>query len=168
VKEGVYSADQLRTNRASLFLYGGTANDRHDWALSVAEHFPDEGPLVLLSARPEAALPSYIRGVVMVPSAPSLGLPAQALLLRCLQQEERAKWILGMGEAPPQALDRGTLRPDLWYRLRIAQVDVGRPEVQAFLKQWRSRLKPSVPLAKVSRARSVPARPSPRSSRRSG
>jgi hypothetical protein len=137
VNHHVYSAEQLRTNRASHFVFGGTADERRHWAEEAAEQFAAEGPLQIVETA--AQLPVLLaksRGVVFVPDLLHLGGEAQAKIFHCLRhQEERAKWVLGVGTAPNDAVSNGGLRPDLWYRLRIAQVDVANPEVHARLQK---------------------------------
>ena len=62
---------------------------------------------------------------------------AQGLILRCLLQEERPKVVVGMTGSADAALERGSLREDLHYRLHQAQVDLAAPGMrEALKKRW--------------------------------
>ncbi|MBN1208251.1 MAG: sigma 54-interacting transcriptional regulator [Myxococcaceae bacterium] len=134
-----YREEELVTNRASLLLYGGTEEERRSWAQEAAYHFEHEGPL--LEVRQPSELAEALKrpkGVVFIPEISKLGLEAQGHILRCLQtQEERPKLVLGMTGSAEAALERGTLREDLHYRLHQAQVDLGAPGLrEALKKRW--------------------------------
>jgi transcriptional regulator of aromatic amino acid metabolism len=134
-----YREEELVSNRASLLLYGGTEEERRSWAQEAAHSFEHEGELV--EVRQLAELVEALKrpkGVVFVAEVSRLGLEAQAHILRCLQtQEERPKLVLGMMGSAEAALERGTLREDLHYRLHQAQVDLGVPGLrEALKKRW--------------------------------
>jgi hypothetical protein len=120
-----------------LLLYGGTEEERRSWAQEAAHHFEHEGALVevrQLSELVEAL--KRPRGVVFVSDVAKLGLEAQAHIVRCLQmQEERPKLVLGLTGSAEAALERGTLRDDLHYKLKNAQVDLGVPGLREVLKK---------------------------------
>jgi hypothetical protein len=132
-----YREEELVSNRASLLLYGGTEEERRSWAQEAAHHFEHEGALIevrQLSELVEAL--KRPRGVVFVVDVAKLGLEAQAHIVRCLQmQEERPKLVLGVSGSAEAALERGTLRDDLHYRLSHAQVDLGAPGLREVLKK---------------------------------
>jgi hypothetical protein len=144
-----------------LLLFGGTQDDRRAWAEEASEQFVGEGPLQILTSAND--LPHFLgstRGVVFVPDVAVLTWTDQAQLVQCLlRQEERAKWVLGLTANPQKAVEEGLLRPDLWYRLRVAQVDASAPEVQTLLKQRRSRPKPAAPAKAAPNPRGKPISP---------
>ena len=134
-----YREEELVSNRASLLLYGGTEEERRSWAQEAAHYFEHEGALIevrQLSELVEALKRN--KGVVFVSDVAKLGLEAQAHIVRCLQmQEERPKLVLGMTGSAEAALERGTLRDDLHYKLHHAQVDLGAPGLrEALKKRW--------------------------------
>jgi hypothetical protein len=132
-----YREEELVSNRASLLLYGGTEEERRSWAQEAAHHFEHEGALIevrQLSELVEAL--KRPKGVVFVSDVAKLGLEAQAHIVRCLQmQEERPKLVLGITGSAEAALERGTLRDDLHYKLNHAQVDLGAPGLREVLKK---------------------------------
>lgn len=132
-----YREEELVANRASLMLYGGTEEERRAWAQEAAHHFEHEG--ALLEVRQAAELAAALKrpkGVVFISEVSKLGLDAQGQILRCLQmQEERPKLVLGLTGSADSALERGTLREDLHYRLHQAQVDLGAPGLRELLKK---------------------------------
>jgi transcriptional regulator of acetoin/glycerol metabolism len=132
-----YREEELVSNRASLLLYGGTEEERRAWAQEAAHHFEHEGPLVEVRQASELAEALKRRnGVVLICEVSKLGLEAQGQILRCLQtQEERPKLVLAMTGSAETALERGTLREDLHYRLHQAQVDLGAPGLREVLKK---------------------------------
>ena len=127
-----YSEAELVTNRASLLLYGSSATDRRAWAEEAQRNFQEEGPLREVSSAAQlAAALEPGRGVVYLTDACALGLEAQGQLLRFLQtREERPKVIVGLSVMAMSAVDRGTLREDLLYKLQVAQVDLSVPETR--------------------------------------
>jgi hypothetical protein len=132
-----YREEELVSNRASLLLYGGTEEERRSWAQEAAHHFEHEGALV--EARQLSELVEALKrpkGVVFVSDVAKLGLEAQAHIVRCLTlQEERPKLVLGLMGSAETALERGTLRDDLHYKLKNAQVDLGVPGLREVLKK---------------------------------
>jgi transcriptional regulator of acetoin/glycerol metabolism len=136
-----YREDELVSNRASLLLYGGTEEERRSWAQEAAHYFEHEGTLV--EVRQASELTEALKrpkGVVFIHDVSKLGLEAQQRILRCLQmQEERPKLVLGLTGSAESALERGTIREDLHYRLHQAQVDLGAPGLrEALKKRWAS------------------------------
>ncbi|MFL5347466.1 MAG: Fis family transcriptional regulator [Hyalangium sp.] len=131
-----YREEELVTNRASLLLYGGTEEERRAWAHEAAHHFEHEG--ALLEVRQAAELIEALKrpkGVVFVSDVSKLSYEAQGQILRCLLQEERPKVVLGVMGSADSALERGTLREDLHYRLHQAQVDLAAPGLREVLKK---------------------------------
>ena len=127
-----YGEAELVTNRASLLLFGGSATDRRQWAEEAQNNFGAEGPLREVGAANQLAKALEPgRGVVFIADACALGWDAQAQLVRMLtQREERPKVIVGLPTSPSVALERGTLREDLLYKLQVAQVDLSVPETR--------------------------------------
>ncbi len=131
-----YREEELVSNRASLLLYGGTEEERRAWAQEAAHHFEHEG--ALLEVRQAAELAEALKrpkGVVFISDVSKLGYEVQGQILRCLLQEERPKVVLGMTGSAESALERGTLRADLHYRLHQAQVDLAAPGLREVLKK---------------------------------
>ncbi len=132
-----YREEELVSNRASLLLYGGMEEERRAWAQDAAHHFEHEGGLI--EVRQAAELAEALKrpkGVVFVSDVSKLGREAQGHILRCLQmQEERPKLVLGLTGSADSALERGTLREDLHYRLHQAQVDLTVPGLRDLLKK---------------------------------
>ncbi len=169
-----YSENELVSNRAALLLYGGSENDRRRWALEAAGNFVEEGQLVEVGVASElekALEPT--KGVVFVADGQALGLEGQAQLLRCLKErEERPKLVIGIPLSPEAALEQGTLREDLSYRLQSARVNLDAPGLRDAIRTRRERaeealadaktLLPAVrPKSKAARARKKVARRAP-------
>src|SRR5215471_14710168 len=121
-----YSEQDLVSNRAAVFLYGGTDAERRDWARESAGNFASEGPM--MEVTDGQALQSALaqnRGLVFVPDLLALAADAQLQILQSLRGiEERPKLVLGLPMSPEQALQQGQLREDLSYRLQLARVDM--------------------------------------------
>jgi transcriptional regulator of acetoin/glycerol metabolism len=132
-----YREEELVSNRASLLLYGGTEEERRSWAQEAAYYFEHEGALIEVKQPAElSAALKRPKGVVFIPEVGKLGWEAQGQILRCLQmQEERPKLVLGMTGSAEAALERGTLREDLHYRLQQARVDLAVPGLRELLKK---------------------------------
>lgn len=132
-----YREEELVSNRASLLLYGGTEEERRSWAQEAAHHFEHEGALIEVRQLSELAEAlKRPKGVVFISDVAKLGLEAQAHIVRCLQmQEERPKLVLGLTGSAEVALERGTLRDDLHYKLNHALVDLGAPGLREVLKK---------------------------------
>jgi len=134
-----YGEEELVSNRASLLLYGGTEEERRSWAQEAAYYFEHEGTLIEVRQVPELteAL-KRPKGVVFVVDVTKLPWEAQGQILRCLQmQEERPKLVLGVMGSAETALERGSLREDLHYRLQQARVDLSTPGLrEALKKRW--------------------------------
>jgi hypothetical protein len=131
-----YTEPQLRQNRVSVLIHGGSPGDRRAWAEVAAAQFPDEGALFSVpdAGRVAAAL-GQRRGVVFVEDVAHLGRAGQLQLVHALfHQEERPKWIVGLSGPPEQAVGSGALREDLWFRLGASVVDAGDSKVQSMLK----------------------------------
>jgi len=137
-----YREEELVANRASVLLSGGTEDERRTWAATAARNFSKEGPLVEVRQTEQVgdAL-RQPRGVVFIPDVARLSIPAQGLIVRCLQtQEERPKIVVGLSGGVEQARTKGTLREDLLYRLHLAQVDLTTEGMRELLAQRRAQL----------------------------
>jgi hypothetical protein len=148
-----YAEAELVENRAAVLLYGGTAAERQAWAEETAGRLG--GPATLVGA-PEALAQALAQkeGVVFVVDAVALGDTGQQLLVQCLQtQEERPKLVVALAHGVEGVLGAGGLRPDLHYRLRLAQVNLDAPGLREAMAKRRAR-------AAVTRA--VAPRPSER------
>jgi hypothetical protein len=160
-----YSEAQLVENRAAVLLFGGTAAERQAWAEESAERLGSAATLVAAAGALPAAL-AQREGVVYVADALALGDSGQHQLVVCLQtQEERPKLVVGMQQGSESALSAG-LRPDLHYRLRLAQVNLDEPGLREEIAKRRSRrsaTRPSLlrPDEKRAAARAPPSRPKP-------
>ena len=176
---GGYSEEDLVSNRAALLLYGANEVERRAWAHEASGHFASEGPLIEIRSPQELGAPlSRPRGVVFIPDVLSLGLEAQAQILRCLQErEERPKLIIGLPRLPDEALQQGVLRDDLSYRLRLARVNLDADGLRETIQLRRHKLEEKLAAAKElvqsrpakktkSKVASSAARPSRPSSRR--
>jgi hypothetical protein len=121
-----YAEQDLVSNRTSLLLFGGAEGERRAWAEEAAESFLGERPLRTCASAPSLRAELAVgRGVLYVPDVAALGPDGQGLLVRCLrEQEERPKLVLGLPQAPDDALAQGLLRSDLHYALRLARVDL--------------------------------------------
>lgn len=135
-----YPESQLVLNRASVLVFGGGEADRRAWAMEAASSL---GLSQLTEAKDDAALARAQRsnqGVVYVPDAQVLSAGAQRELVRVMrQQEERPKFVVGLGMAPDAALQKGLLRDDLHFALHRAQVDLSDGELKATLKKRRAK-----------------------------
>ncbi|REG20339.1 hypothetical protein ATI61_12239 [Archangium gephyra] len=137
-----YREEELVANRASVLLSGGTEDERRTWAATAARNFSKEGPLVEVRQTEQVgdAL-RQPRGVVFIPDVARLSIPAQGLIVRCLQtQEERPKIVVGLSGGVEQARTKGTLREDLLYRLHLAQVDLTTEGMRELIAQRRAQL----------------------------
>jgi len=133
--EAKYGESQLVENRVAVLLFGGTPADRQAWAEETRERLG--GPLTVVTT-PTALPPALAQtqGVVYLPNVLLLGDVAQQQLVRCLQtQEERPKLVVAVEGAAAVA----GLRPDLHYRLRLAQVNLDVPGLGDAIAQRRAR-----------------------------
>jgi hypothetical protein len=145
-----YTEAELVENRAAVLLFGGTAIERQAWAEETAERLGSSLTVVTLAATLPTAL-AQKDGVVFVADALALGDLAQQQLVRCLQtQEERPKLVVAVQQGVEAALGGGGLRPDLHYRLRLAQLNLDEPGLRDTIVKRRSRR--VVPRASVPRA----------------
>lgn len=155
-----YAEAELVENRVAVLLYGGTAAERQAWAEESAERLGSTATVVLAPAALPAAL-SQRQGVVYVADALALGDAGQHQLLLCLQtQEERPKLVVGMQQGSEAALSAG-LRPDLHFRLRLAQVNLDTPGLRDDIAKRRARRAASRPSEQRSTSRTSPSRPKP-------
>ncbi len=168
-----YSENELISNRAALLLYGGSENDRRRWALEAAGNFVEEGQLVEVAAVSELEKTlEPTKGVVFVADGLQLGLEGQAQLLRCLKErEERPKLVIGLPLSPEAALEQGTLREDLSYRLQSARVNLDAPGLRDAIRTRRERAEEALADAKTllpaaARPKSKAARPPKKVARR--
>lgn len=120
-----YSVDELKKNRVSTLVYGGTEADRRALATTAAAEL---GGAPLLEAKDDAGVQealSSARSVVYVPDAAALSPGAQRGVVRVLRElEERPKLVLGLSTTPETAAQKGLLTEDLRYWLSNATVDV--------------------------------------------
>lgn len=133
-----YPEAELVENRVPVLLYGGSPSDRQAWAEEAAARL---GSTVTLVTTAEQLAPALTRrdGVVFLADVLTLGDAAQAQLLRCLQQEERPKLVLGLPRSADAALAVGELRADVHYRLRRAQVNLDAPGLREIIARRRAR-----------------------------
>jgi hypothetical protein len=151
VERAKYAEAELVENRVAVLLFGGTAEERQAWAAETAEHLGSSATVVLLAASLPKAL-AQKEGVVFIEDALALGEVAQQQLVTCLQtQEERPKLVVGVQHGAASGFGGGALRPDLHYRLRLAQVNLDEPGLRETIAKRRSR-------------RVVPRAPAPRKS----
>jgi hypothetical protein len=120
-----YTAEQLKRNRASMLLTGGTEADRRAFAVTAAQALPHEPFLeVHEPAQVARALKSH-RGTVYIPDVTTLPPATQRELVRVLREhEERPRFALGLPGSLEAAADKGLLTDDLRYWLRTATVDI--------------------------------------------
>jgi hypothetical protein len=157
-----YSEVELVENRAAVLLSGATAADRQAWAEEAASRIGGSVALVLGAEALPGAL-ARKEGVAFIVDAVALGDAGQQALVRCLlTQEERPKLVVGVQRGAEAALGAGGLRPDLRYRLRLAQVNLDEPGLRETIARRRSRgIVPrgsarAAPPARPSQARAKP------------
>jgi hypothetical protein len=152
--KGKYAEAELVENRVAVLLFGGTAAERQAWAEETAQRLGSAATLVAAAE----ALPQALAGkdgVVYVADALALGEVAQQRLLQCLQtQEERPKLVVGVQQGPESTFGGG-LRPDLHYRLRLAQVNLDEPGLRDAIARRRAR-RPQPPKPAPARATARP------------
>jgi len=136
--EAGYAEAELVENRVPVLLFGGSPADRQAWAEEAAARLGSALTMVGSAGELPAALVRK-EGVVLLPDALSLGDAAQAQLLRCLQQEERPKLVLGLSRSADAALAGGELRADVHYRLRRSQVNLDAPGLRETIARRRAR-----------------------------
>jgi hypothetical protein len=172
-----YAEAELVENRAAVLLFGGTPAERQAWAEESAQRL---GSVLTVVAAPEAlaAALSQKQGVVYVVDAQGLGDSGQHQLVVCLQtQEERPKLVVGLAHGAEGASGVGGLRPDLHYRLRLAQLNLDEPGLRETLAKRRARGAASrsaaprpaerpVPRASPARAKPPRRRPPPKTVKR--
>jgi len=153
-----YAEAELVENRVAVLLFGGTAAERQAWAEETAERLGGSATIVAAAE----SLPSALArkdGVVYVADALALGDLAQQQLLLCLQtQEERPKLVVAVQHGLESAFGGGGLRPDLHYRLRLAQVNLDEPGLRENIARRRSRRV----LPRAAATRTATKRPAPR------
>ncbi len=120
-----YTADQLKKNRASMLMLGGSEGERRAFAVSAAQALPGEP---FLEAKEPAqvlrALKSH-RGTVYVPDAAVLPEATQREVVRVLrEQEERPRLAIGLSTTLDAASEKGLLTDDLRYWLRTSTIDL--------------------------------------------
>lgn len=120
-----YTADQLKKNRASMLMLGGSEGERRAFAVSAAQALPGEPFLEAKeSAQLLRALKSH-RGTVYVPDATALPEATQREVVRVLrEQEERPRLAIGLSTSLDAASDKGLLTDDLRYWLRTSTIDL--------------------------------------------
>lgn len=120
-----YTAEQLKRNRASMLVQGGSEADRRAFVVAAAQALTGEPFL-------EAKDPSQVlrslqgsRGTVYVPDVTALPESTQREVVRVLRErEERPRLALGLPTTVEGAHDKGLLTDDLRYWLRTATVDL--------------------------------------------
>jgi hypothetical protein len=133
-----YAEAELVENRVPVLLFGGSLADRQAWAEEAAVRLGGTFTVVATAEELPGAL-ARKEGVVLLADALSLGDAAQAQLLRCLQQEERPKLVLGLSRSADAALAGGELRADVHYRLRRSQVNLDAPGLRETIARRRAR-----------------------------
>ncbi len=134
-----YAEAELVENRVAVLLFGGTAAERQAWAEETAERLGRSPTIVTMAGSLGAAL-AQKDGVVYVEDALALGEVAQQQLVTCLQtQEERPKLVVGVQQGAQSGFGGGALRPDLHYRLRLAQVNLDAPGLRETIAKRRLR-----------------------------
>jgi hypothetical protein len=134
-----YAEAELVENRAAVLLFGGTAAERQAWAEETASRLGSTATVVAAPVALSSAL-AQKEGVVYVADALALGDAGQQQLVVCLQtQEERPKLVVGLTHGAEGALGVGGLRPDLHYRLRLAQVNLDAPGLRETIAKRRAR-----------------------------
>jgi hypothetical protein len=163
-----YAETELVENRVAVLLVGGTAAERQAWAEETASRLGTPATLVAAAEALPAAL-AQKDGVVYVADALALGDGGQQQLVQCLQtQEERPKLVVCLVQGAEGALGAGGLRPDLHYRLRLAQVNLDAPGIREAIAKRRARAPsprvsgPRPPDRAAPRATAPRAKPSPR------
>lgn len=120
-----YAAEQLKKNRASMLLTGGTEADRRAFAIAAAQGLPGEPFVEVTEPAQVARALKGGRGTIYVPDVTAVPAPVQRELVRVLrEQEERPKFALGLPGAVQTAVDKGALTDDLRFWLRAATIDV--------------------------------------------
>ncbi len=138
MERGKYTEAELVENRVAVLLSGGTAAERQAWAEETAGRLGSSATIVTAPESLRAAL-AQKDGVVYVADALALGEAAQQRLLTCLQtQEERPKLVVGVQHGADSAFGGGGLRPDLHYRLRLAQVNLDEPGLRDTIAKRRA------------------------------
>jgi hypothetical protein len=165
-----YAEAELVENRVAVLLFGATLADRLAWAEEAAVRIGGPATVVATVDALPAAL-AQKEGVVFIVDAVALGDAAQQTLVRCLlTQEERPKLVVGVQRIAEAALGAGGLRPDLHYRLRLAQVNLDQPGLREAIARRRARgiaprfpVRPSTPppASPPAAARPAPARAKP-------
>lgn len=120
-----YTAEQLKRNRASMLMTGGSEPDRRAFAVAAAQALQNEPFLeVHEPAQVVRALKGH-RGTVYIPDVTALSATTQRELVRVLREhEERPRFALGLPGSVESAADKGLLTDDLRYWLRTATVDI--------------------------------------------
>lgn len=120
----MYAAEELKKNRVSALVFGGSETDRRAFAEAAAENASE----AFVEAKDADSLGRALKGkngVVYVPDVTALPFTTQREVVRVLrEQEERPKLVLGLGSAPDTARDKGTLTEDLVFWLKQSTVDV--------------------------------------------
>jgi hypothetical protein len=120
-----YAAEQLKKNRASMLLTGGTEADRRAFAIAAAQALPGEPFVEVTEPAQVARALKGDRGTIYVPDVTAVPAPVQRELVRVLrEQEERPKFALGLPGSVQTAVDKGALTDDLRFWLRAATIDV--------------------------------------------
>jgi hypothetical protein len=163
--EAKYGESALVDNRVAVLLFGGTAEERQAWAEETAQRLGSLLTLVTTAAALPAAL-AQARGVVYLPGILALGEVAQQRLVQCLQrQEERPKLVVGVEATTPGAVGLAGLRPDLHYRLRLAQVNLDEPGLRDAISTRRAQRMLAARSSARPASKRAPSRPPSRSKR---
>ena len=119
-----WSTDDLKSNRVSTLLSGGSEADRRAFAQAASQALgasfieAKDAPTLERSMKNARAV-LYVPDVTVIPPA------TQRAVVRTLRElEERPKFVLGLPLSVDTASERGTLTEDLRFWLSASTVDV--------------------------------------------
>jgi len=120
-----YTAEQLKRNRASMLVQGGSEPERRAFVVATAQTLAGEP---FLEAKDPAQVLRSLhgsRGTVYVPDVTTLPEATQREVVRVLREkEERPRLALGVPTTVDGAHEKGLLTDDLKYWLRTATIDL--------------------------------------------
>lgn len=119
-----WSIDDLKSNRVSTLLYGGSEADRRAFAQAAAQHLGG----AFVEAKDAPSVERSLKNgkvVLYVPDVATLPAITQRAVVRTLREhEERPKFVLGLALSPETAFERGALTEDLRFWLAGSTIDV--------------------------------------------